>query len=110
MKNTMLFEFLLLDTKKDIQKWIKEEIKKDGYSKSYYDYYNTVYDSIEEYIEQCVYYNWVENNFSCDCNRARAFYDDCDHPCGEDAFDLLFIKRDGIIIYDKEEEDNETNT
>lgn len=56
-------------------------------------------------------FSWLENNYSCDCNRSWEFSraasepEDNDPPCGHSAFSLLAIKREDGRLMDLEKRD-----
>lgn len=51
--------------------------------------------------EGTVVFEWRDNNWSCDCNRARVHGID-DHPCGESRFILTALEIDGKPVAKEE--------
>ena len=45
-------------------------------------------------------FDWMENNHSCDCNRA-ALFNGSDIPCSHGLFSVRVQGDDGSIVYDE---------
>ena len=58
----------------------------------------------EGYTESLMLFQWEENNFSCDCNRAMFFNNyaepDMDYPCGDTEYKVR-VFCDGKLIYEE---------
>jgi hypothetical protein len=46
-------------------------------------------------------FQWLENNYSCDCNRRLFMYNDFEATCGDEVELLKITDIKGRIIYEK---------
>lgn len=63
--------------------------------------YNDSYDYEDERL---MLFQWLQNNYNCDCNRRAFMYndDETDYECGEEVILLKIVDADGRIVYEKD--------